>query len=163
MGNGGIGQAMEGLSMARQAQASLVMVEATLERILNELKSDPAVLCITDGSPPEVITKDFPFPGSTRAIVRRSTIGPNVPVAGSGLLWEDNANRLGGIVTNKAAAGVTLFLADGPRIGAGSVYLPAVAAGMAYSWNFLLGALVWCGNVWAVPDSGAVNVAGATV
>lgn len=141
-------------------QQSMMAVIDLLDALRHEMASDPGLLAPSDGAvPAQAISKDFPFPGATRVIVKRTPIGPNPPAAGTGLLWEDNVNRLGGTVVNKATAGLTLYLSDQVRPGTGTIWL----APNGGSWDFRLSNVVWCGNVYAVADTGAVNVAGATL
>lgn len=157
------GQMMgEGISEARQKAddmlACLHQSQYFLELILNQLAASPDTLALTDGSPGQAQTKDFPFPGAKRAIVKRQPVAPQAIPAGSGLLFAENVNRLGGIVVNKAAAtGLTLVLADGNDSAPGTLWL----AGNGGTWDFRLSGMVWCGNVFAVPDAGNVSVAAA--
>lgn len=142
-----------------QHLSSLAEIERVLLLILNEGRSDPALLAIGDVSMDLTVTKEFPYPGATRVIVPRTGEGANVPLAGSGLIFTSNPNRLGGSIVNKAAAGVTLILSDQARTGAPSVWVGPNGG----SWDFRLSGFVWCGNVFAVPDSGNLSLAGASV
>lgn len=142
-----------------QHLSSMAEVEKLLGLIFNEGRSDPAVLCVGDVSMDLTVTKEFPYPGATRVIIPRTGEGPAVPATGSGLIFTANVNRLGGAIVNKAAAGATLVLSDQNRTGAPSIWL----AGNGGSWDFRLSGMTWCGNVFAVPDSGNLSLVGASV
>lgn len=130
-----------------------------LAAIVGALDARPDMLAITDDGP-TLVSKDFPYEGAVRAVVRRTATGANQPAAGvPGLLFGTNVNRLGGSVVNKGAAGVTLYLASGALAGSGTVWLSPNGG----AWDFKLSDAVWCGNVYAVADSGNVNVAAAEV
>lgn len=144
-----------------QHLSSMAQLEILLAQLIAEQASDPALLGVGDMDVGrQAITKEFPYPGARRALVQRTGEGPNVPAAGSGLIFTANPNRLGGSIVNKTAAqGVTLVLSDQNRIGAPTVWLPPNGG----QWNFLLSGLVWCGNVFAVPDSGNLSLSGASI
>lgn len=139
--------------------ATMAQVEAYLCSILHELAAQPTLMAYTDGTVPgQVVTKDFPFEGAKRAIVKRSATALNVPfpAAATGLLLPDNANRLGGSVVNKSASGVTIYLGQNANPGTGSLWL----APNGGSWDFRVSNTVWCGNVFAVADAGNLILAG---
>lgn len=152
----------DGRVMGQRALATLEQIELLLTMQAQQTESDPAMLCVTDDeAPPQVITKDFPYEGSIRAIVQRTPNAPKIPAAaGDGLLYDANVNRLGGLIVNKAAVGLTIFFCNetGPGPGDGSLYLTPNG-----SWDFKLGNLLWCGHVYGRPDSGTISVAGCEV
>lgn len=149
----------DGRVMGQRAMATLERIELLLEQAAGQTESDPAMLCVTDDeAPPQVVTKDFPYEGSVRAIVQRTPVAVRVPPLGvEGLLCDVNVNRLGGTIVNKAAAGLTIFFCNeaGPQAGDGSIWIAPNG-----TWDFKLGNLLWCGHVYGRPDSGAITVAG---
>lgn len=151
------GKLQDGHVKAEMGLATLARIELLLELMSQQVESDPAMLCVTDDdAPPQVLTKDFPYEGSVRAILLRSPIAqmPIAPASG-GLLFDTNVNRLGGMLVNKAVVGLTIFFCEvGPTAGDGSIWIPPNG-----TWDFKLGNLLWCGHIFGVPDSGNVNVA----
>lgn len=148
---------------ADRGLASLARLELLLELLLQQFEGDPALVCVVDDeAPPQVISKDFPYEGATRAIVQRTPLAPPSQVppasAGSVLLFDVNVNRLGGMIVNKSTVGLTLVFGREYRAGMGMIWLAPNG-----SWDFKLGNLLWCGHVLGIPDSLAVSVAGVEV
>jgi hypothetical protein len=154
---------MQGLIDSRIREHMNAMAEQTalLQALLNQMASDPAQLCIGDSTSRLALTKDFPYEGATRAIIGRTPqAGNGINGAASGLLFDYEPNRLGGIIVNKSAAnGVTLVLSGSQNSAAGQVWL----APNGGTWNFLLSGIVWCGSVFAVADSGNLSLASTSV
>lgn len=154
---------MAGLVASRIDQHLAAMAEQTaiLEALLNQMASDPAQVALADTNNRLAMTKNFPYEGATRAIVGRTPqSGAAVNGSASGLLFDLNVNRMGGIIVNKAAAvGATLFLGAVNSAAVGQVWL----APNGGTWNFQLSGLCWCGSVFAVADSANLSLASAEV
>lgn len=156
-------QMQDGHRMGTMALGSLAQIEHLLTLLTMQDESDPAMLCVTDDeAPPQVLTKDFPYEGSVRAIVQRTPNAAKIPAVAlaSGLLFDSNVNRLGGFLVNKSTVGLTLFFCNetGPTAGDGSIWIPPNG-----NWDFKLGNILWCGHVFGVPDSLSVNVAACEI
>lgn len=157
------GKLQDGHVKGEMALATLARIELLLELAAGQTESDPAMLCVTDDeAPPQVLTKDFPYEGSVRAIVQRTPNAPKLPAVAlaSGLLFDSNVNRLGGFLVNKSTVGLTLFFCNetGPQSGDGSIWIPPNG-----NWDFKLGNILWCGHVFGVPDSLSVNIAAVEI
>jgi hypothetical protein len=133
---------------------------AELERLLAELiaqtAGQTAMLSISDDNPTE-ISKDFPYGGAVRVLLRRTPQAIQQQAGTQGLILASNPNRIGGQLVNKAANGVTLFLAAFANPAAGQVWLPPNGG----TWNLRLSQMLWCGNVFAVADTGNLSIIGA--
>lgn len=134
-------------------------MEHTLERVLKELQTEPgpATLCVTDREPAQGRLKNFPLPGITRFLIRRSgeggdyVLAQNTPV----LVLEAAEYRLGSYIVNIGANLVKLYLSVDLQ-GVGGNFLsqgvPIVGLPANAIWpGKIEGSLIpWCGNVTAV-------------
>jgi hypothetical protein len=138
--------------------AAIAETNALLRALLSQERSDIAELCVSDREPPETRMDNFPTPGVTRLIVRRTGNGGifTLAAAGQAQLLAPNENRLGGRIVNNGANPAVIFLAaDLLQSGAATqIALPAGAA-----WDMKLGDLLWCGSVIAVSQLGTTLTA----
>jgi len=131
-----------------------------LKHIAEQLDNNIFELCLTDAIS-EAGTgwlKDFPAPGITRRILQRTGLGWNnlsVPTTGIQLLVA-NDSRVGCTVINSGTNAIILYLSDQQRPGIPTVWL--AASGGAWDGRFANNA--WCGNVFAVAQTGASSVCG---
>jgi hypothetical protein len=129
-----------------------------LHSILAELRSDTIELGISDSPLREMVLDQFPVAGSKRILALRTGNGFDalaVPTTGVLALGANEA-RLGLTLTNSGANAIILYLADHRGPGIPAVWLAASGG----AWDGRLGNVAWCGNVFAVAQTGASTLAG---
>lgn len=146
----------------------VIVPDKNSDKILQQLKTLPGQLVVTDRETPQTRMENFPINGVCRYILRRTgdggtyTVLQNAPL----LIAEAKEFRLGLEIVNISAANlVTLFFTEDlitpgtttpltaatPQLG-----LPADARGI---WHGMLSNVVWAGNVIAL----CTATGGATV
>lgn len=132
-----------------------------LHSILAELRSDTIELGVGDAPFREMVLDQFPVAGSKRVLANRTGNGYDglaVPTTGV-LVFAANEARLGMLLVNSGANAIILYLSDQRRTGVPAVYLASPGG----SWDGRLGNVGWCGNVFAVAQTGASTLAGGEV
>lgn len=140
----------------RQAAEEL----ALLRRIADALGSNPNAMVVTDEAVPPGLVADFQLPGLRRLLLGRAPQGGEVAVeeAKFVLVRPANRQRIGGTIVNEGEKPVRLVLAQAEKAAQPAlarVYLREQGG----SWDFMLGGLLWAGNISAIGVGGASKLA----
>lgn len=170
------GQQPGSMHPLRTVETNLAAIASDMVRVREALiagnrgdRAEITQLCVTDREPAQAVQSNFPVPRAKRFIVRRTGQGGtySIPATTPTLLVAANEARLGGTIVNSGNGAVTLVLTTdllnpggGQPLSAGAPQLWLSAGGGA--WDFLLGHLLWCGNVIAYA-SGATTMTVAEV
>jgi hypothetical protein len=148
-----------------------LMAEHTplLASILSELRSGTIEVGVGDIQFRQMVLDQFPVAGSKRILAYRTGNGSDAAPVGTGTatapingqILPPNEGRLGGQIVNIGTNPVILYLTARPVPLPGIPAIFLAASGGA--WNFLLGNLLWCGNVSAVGQGGTSTLTVAEV
>lgn len=140
-------------------------------RLLKELVSrenlDLQQIAVTNGPRRLRKMKDWPMPGASRFLVSNPgnglSVAPPASLGGVSTLVAENSARLGGLITVSGAPAIlylcSLEIAQMLIAGSGPLLTPQILVPGSGSWNFLLGRVIWGGQVQAVsPTSTAATI-----
>lgn len=135
--------------------AELGHVTGLLRQLVNADRSELAQLVVLDTAPTATVLDHFPTERSRRFLVHRTGNGNTTPVDTNGeLILDRNEARIGGLIVNTGAVGVTLYFAKDANGGRARTWLGPNGG----AFDFLLGHVLWGGPIFAVADSGSSTV-----
>lgn len=136
--------------------AELGHVQGLLKQLLDAERSGVSQIVVLDTVPTATVLEQFPTRHSRRLLVERTGNGQRATVDTNGeKILSHNEARIGGLVVNTGAVGVTLYFGRDSNGGRAQTWL----APNGGSFDFMLGPILWAGPIFAVADSATSTLA----